>query len=85
MGVLHVNLFEIPGCTFIGFIQAENVNNGQPVPLFSPEPPPGKTDINTMEGWNKLAEKQNLRAFRAAHCRDPINESELREWVYSLI
>ena len=73
--------FFIPGCTFIGYIAAGNVNNGSPVPLFEPAPPPGKLSINTLEGWNAAADRQNRRSFRAALGRDPVSDTELRSWV----
>ena len=77
-----MNPFAIPGCTFIGFIAADNVNNGHPIPLFAPgPPPPGKADINTLEGWNAAAEKQNRRSFRVDLGRDPVNDTELRNWI----
>lgn len=74
--------FAIPGCTFIGFIAADSVNNGRPVPLFAPgPPPPGELSINTQEGWNTAAEKQNRRSFRADLGRDPVDGTELHNWI----
>lgn len=58
-----MNPFDFPGCTFIGHIKAPNVNGGKPVPLFVPCPPSGNMSINTLEGWNASADKQNRRSF----------------------
>lgn len=78
-----MNPFEIPGCVFIGYTQAENVNDGQPVPLFEPAPPPaGRLSINTLEGWTQAANAHNLRSFRKMHGRDPVDNDEIMRWMY---
>ncbi|MBQ3194172.1 MAG: hypothetical protein IJB59_11485 [Oscillospiraceae bacterium] len=77
-----MNLFEMPGCMLIGYVRANNINGGKPIPLFNPAPPPTeKLDINTLEGWNAVAEKQNRRSFRTAFGRDPANDAELTQWI----
>ncbi len=82
MAKADIDLLAIPGCEFLGFIAAKNVNNGCPVPLFTPElPPPGKPSINTPVGWNAAAEKYNLRSFKVALGRDPVNDTELHNWI----
>ena len=80
-----MNPLTIPGCVFIGYVSDDNVNNGSPVPLFEPIPSPDKQDINTMDGWNTIADQGNRRSFRLANGRDPVNDAELDSWVYANI
>ena len=78
--------FEIPGYTFAGYVRAENVNGGKPIPLFNPaSPPPGRLSLNTLEGWNTAAKKQNQRFFRSVFGHDPVDDAELREWILSQV
>ena len=79
-----MNPFDVPGCTFISYIRNRNINRGRPIPLFTPAPP-DLVSINTMEGWNAIADKQNRRSFRLAHGRDPADDVELRRWVYDVL
>ena len=60
---LPEELFQV--CILVGTIINPDVNNGQPVPLFTPrEHTEGKPSINTLEGWNAYA--QELERRRAA-------------------
>ena len=76
-----MNLFEIPGCTFIGYATINNGNAERHVPLFRPAPPQGQASINTLEGWNAAADKQNRRSFRSVYGRDPADDAELTRWI----
>lgn len=73
---------QLPGLSYIGTITNPHVNQGAPVPLYEPVNHPG--GINTLEGWNALADKQNRRSFLRKFGREPKNESELWEWVSAL-
>ncbi len=79
-----MNPFDLPGCTFIGHVKAANVNGGKPVPLFVPCPPSGNMSINTLEGWNASADKQNRRSFIKAHGRDPADDNEVWRWICAI-
>lgn len=80
-----MNLCDIPGCTFVGYIQANNVNGGRPVPLFEPTAPTDRPSINTLEGWNAMVDASNRRYFRKRHGRDPVDDDELNAWSATLI
>lgn len=60
-----------------------HVSNGKPLPVFEPVIPEGRPDINTLEGWNTLANKANRRAFAADFGREPVCDAELRAWEHS--
>lgn len=80
-----MNLFELPGLSFVGYIRGDNINHGTPIPLFDPAPPPeGRVSINTLEGWNAAVDKQNRKAFKTAHNREPVNQTELDAWIDAL-
>lgn len=52
----------IAGLLYIGDFCDAMVNDGAPTPRYEFAPPaPGKPDINTEEGWNARAKKQNER------------------------
>lgn len=44
----------IPGLVHVGYVE---VKSGRWVPLYEPAPTPDKPSINTVEGWNALAER----------------------------
>lgn len=80
-----MNPFELPGLSFAGYIRADNINHGVPIPLFNPAPPPdGRASINTLEGWTAAADKQNRKSFKAVHGREPADNAELDAWVETL-
>lgn len=72
-------MIQIPGTVYIGQISHPNVNGGQPVPHFAPASCPNS--INTMGGWNALADRVNRRSFLHANGREPVDDAELRSWV----
>ena len=71
-------LYNIPGLIYVGTIENPKVNHGNPVPLFKPITPKDRPSINTLEGWNALAETQNLLYFRRRYGREPHNDNELQ-------
>lgn len=72
---------EIPGCSLIGYIRANNINGGKPIPLFDPKTQPGRLDINTLEGWNAFVDKSHRDSFRRRFGREPASNSELDHYV----
>ena len=40
-----------------------------------------KTSINSLEGWNLQADIANKKAFMHTFGREPIDETELYQWV----
>ena len=78
------SMCQIPGMIRIGQISHPRVNGGQPLPLFEPIAPENHPSINTMEGWNSLADKQNRRSFAVVFGREPNNDAELRAWEAAL-
>ncbi|MPM63437.1 hypothetical protein SDC9_110317 [bioreactor metagenome] len=40
-----------------------------------------KLSINTLEGWNQQADIANKKAFMHTFGREPIDETELYQWV----
>lgn len=69
-------------CDLSGMIRHPEVNNGQPVPVFSPKPrTDGKPSINTLDGWNAAAQEQNRLSFERAIGRPPADDAELNAWV----
>lgn len=44
----------------------------------------GKLSINTLEGWNQQADIANKKAFMHTFGREPIDETELYQWVDAL-
>lgn len=70
---------QIPGMIFTGQVSHPLMNQGQPVPLYCFADRPG--GINTLEGWNTLANRINRRSFVLANGREPMNDAELRLWV----
>lgn len=73
--------FALPGLSFSGYVKADSINHGAPIPLFKPDTPPGQISINSLDGWNAAADRQNRRSFRAALGRDPVNDAELKNWI----
>ena len=43
-----------------------------------------KTSINSLEGWNLQADIANKKAFMHTVGREPIDETELYQWVDAL-
>ena len=43
-----------------------------------------KTSINSLEGWNLQADIANKKAFMHTFGREPIDETELYQWVDAL-
>ena len=43
-----------------------------------------KLSINTLEGWNQQADIANKKAFMHTFGREPIDETELYQWVDAL-
>ena len=43
-----------------------------------------KLSINTLEGWNQQADIANKKAFMHTVGREPIDETELYQWVDAL-
>lgn len=43
-----------------------------------------KLSINTLEGWNQQADIVNKKAFMHTVGREPIDETELYQWVDAL-
>lgn len=76
-----MNLYNAPGLHCVGQISHPKVNAGQPVPVFEPVASKDRPDINTMEGWNALADSVNRKSFVHAFGREPIDRDELYEWV----
>ena len=72
-------MIQIPGTVYIGQAAHPLVNGGQPVPHFAPVDNP--SGINTVGGWNALADKVNRRSFLRANGREPVDDAELRHWV----
>ena len=55
----------IPGLTFVGW---HTTQQGDTLPLYEIKPPaPGKLDINTIDGWNALAEIQHKKNRAAGY------------------
>lgn len=73
----------MPGMRYLGHVSHEQVNQGQPVPVFEPAAPAGRPSINTREGWNAVAERANTRAFTQAFGRSPVCPAELKAWERS--
>ena len=61
-----------------------NTNNGQVIPRFESVEPADRPSINTLEGWNSVADRGNYRAFVAAHDREPVDQDELNCWLEEL-
>ena len=76
-----MDLYKIPGLVFKGFVQAENINGGNPIPLFECKAPTDKPSINTLEGWCAAVDAHNRHNFRLLMGRDPIDEAEFQAWV----
>lgn len=74
-------MLNIPGCIITGYISTPEVNDGRPVPVFTPITPADRPSINTLDGWNAAANQQNVRSFQRAHDRKPRNSSELATWI----
>ena len=55
------NPFDIPGLRYVGQVSSEEVNDGKPIPLFESVELEDRPSINTLEGWNRLAEEQERR------------------------
>lgn len=72
-------MIQIPGTVYIGQISHPNVNGGRLVPHFAPADRPN--GVNTLVGWNALADKVNRRSFRHANGREPVDDVELHSWV----
>ena len=72
-------MIQIPRTVYIGQVTHPYVNGGQPVPHYAPVKRPNS--INTMGGWNALADRVNRRSFRHANGREPVDDAELRNWV----
>lgn len=73
--------FNTTGLRYVRDISCERVNGGDPLPLFEPVATEGRRSINTLEGWNNLADEGNRRSFISANSREPENDAELKEWV----
>jgi len=73
----------IEGMICVGQIANRSVNNGAPVPLFQTAEPEGRPDINSKEGWNKIAREANQRVFADMFGRQPVCDDELKAWVKS--
>lgn len=81
---MNVNdLFSAPGLCYVGDVSDPHVNHGQSLPMFEPVAPEGRPDINTLEGWNAMADKYNRKAFLDVFGREPSCTSELRAWESS--
>ena len=78
-----LDLYNAPGLRYVGYVSHRQVNHGQALPMFEPIPIEGRPDINTLEGWNKLATENNRREFAWLFGRDPICDEELRAWMDS--
>ena len=74
---------QIPGMTYIGQVSHPDINAGQPVPIFTSDE--RANSINTLEGWNALAGRQNRKSFISAHGREPESGDELEAWVQKVI
>lgn len=73
-------------CSLSGMIRHPNVNNGKPVPVFSPKPrTDGKPSINTLEGWNTAVQEQNQLSFACAMGRVPADDTELDAWIETVL
>ena len=72
-------MIQIPGTVYIGQAAHPHVNGGQAVPHFAPADRPNS--INTMDGWNALADRVNRRSFLQVNGREPVDDAELRCWV----
>lgn len=70
---------QIPGMTYMGQVSHPEINGGQPVPCFTPVE--SANSINTLEGWNALAGRQNRKSFISDHGREPESDDELKTWV----
>ena len=70
---------QIPGMIYIGQVSHPDINAGQPVPIFTSDK--RANSINTLEGWNALAARQNRKSFISAHGRAPDSDDELNAWV----
>ena len=78
------NPFEAPCMRYIGDVSNENIEGcteGRLLPLFELVEPEDRPSINTLEGWNKLADERNRRSFISATGRKPQNDAELNAWV----
>lgn len=72
----------MPGIEFVGMYSNPHVNSGTPTPVFTSKPrADGKPSINTLEGWNVMAQRINHRSFVQAHGREPKDQDELDLWV----
>ena len=83
------DLYGRPGLRFVGEMSHPQVNRGRPIPVFEPVAPHDRPSINTLEGWNSLAERpENLYSRAAAvqyleaHGREATEEAiaEYRDW-----
>ena len=61
-----MNPFDVPGLRYVGDISNEEINNGEPLPLFESVAPKGRSSINTLEGWNQLVAEQERKYREAA-------------------
>lgn len=77
------DLYNAPGLRYVGHVSHPQVNHGLVLPMFEPVPVEGRPDINTQEGWNKLATENNRREFVRLFGRYPICDAELRAWENS--
>lgn len=75
------NLINAPGLHYIGEVSNQQVNGGRPLPLFEPVTPADCRNINTLEGWQKLAAEQSRRCFIEDFGREPENDAELKAYV----
>lgn len=80
-----LDLFHTPGLRYVGDITDGRINEGQPLPVFEPVDPEDRPGINSPEGWNALADRQNRSAFIAEFGRAPVNDTELRTWVLGML
>jgi len=58
-----MNPFDIPGLRCCGLLL---LSDGSLLPEFEPEAPAGRPSINTMEGWNALAERMRNNENRVS-------------------
>ena len=78
-------IIRVPGCVFSGYITSREVNGGSKVPLFEPVASCWRQSINTKEGWDAAAIKQNTRSFVLKFGRTPRSVEEVDAWLKTLL
>lgn len=79
------DIINLPGLHFVGYVSNNHVNQGEPVAVFEPVVHKDLPSINTLEGWNAAANKQNRKSFVFDHGREPESDNELEAWIQKVI